>query len=141
MITFLRNLLLHDLPLKLFALALAVLIWATVQVAIQKQITGVTPSGPQVLHTLHRLPVLVVSAAADVRAFRVNPAQVEVTVRGERELVDRLTEKDVRVTVDLTEIAAARGLIKHVDVATPAGVTLVRVTPPDVDIVVPPKPK
>lgn len=140
MINFLRNLLLHDLGLKLFALALALLIWATVQFAIQKEITGVTPAGPQVLHTLHQLPVLVVSAAADVRAFRVNPAQVDVTVRGERKLVEKLTEKDIRVTVDLTEIAAARGLVKHVDVATPPGVTLVRVAPPDVNVVVPPKP-
>ena len=141
MIHFLRNLLVHDLSLKLVALALALLIWATVQFAIQKQIAGVTPSGPQVLHTLHRLPVLVVSAAADVRAFRVNPAQVDVTVRGELEVVERLTEKDVRVTVDLTDIAKARDLIKHVDVATPPGVTPVRVTPPEVDVVVPPKSK
>jgi YbbR domain-containing protein len=87
------------------------------------------------------LPVLVVSAAADVRAFRVRPAEVDVTVRGEREVLDRLTEKDVRITVDLTDIAAARSLLKHVNVSTPPGVTLVSVTPPDVDIVVPPKSK
>lgn len=142
MISLLRTLFVHDLGLKLFALALAVLIWATVQVAIQKQqITGATSSGPQVLHTLHRLPVLVVSAAADVREFRVNPALVDVTVRGERGLVDRLVGKDIRVTVDLTDIAAARSLLKHVDVATPPGVTPVRVTPPEVDVIVPPKPK
>ena len=139
MIAFLRNLLLHDLALKLFALAMAVLIWATVQVAIRKEIAGVTPSGTQVLHTLHCLPVLVVSAAADVREFRVDPSEVDVTVRGERGLVERLTKKEVRVTVDMTDIAAARNLLKRVDVATPPGVTLVRVTPSDVNVLVPPK--
>lgn len=139
MIHFLRNLVLKDLGLKLFALALALLIWATVQFAIRKQITGVTPGGTQMLRTFSNLPVLVVSAAADVRTFRVNPARVDVTVRGERELIERLSEKEVRVTVDLSDIASARDLRKHVDIATPPGVAHVRVTPPDVDVVVPPK--
>jgi hypothetical protein len=139
MIHFLRNLVLRDLGLKLFALALALLIWATVQFAIRKEIAGVTPSGPQVLHTFHGLPVLVVSAAADVRAFRVNPSHVDVTVRGEQEVIEKLADRDVRITVDLTEITSARDLRKHVDVATPPGILLVRVTPPDVDVVIPPR--
>lgn len=140
MIAFLRHLFLHDLPLKLFALAMAILIWATVQFAIRKGITGVTQSGAQVMRTFQDLPVLVVSTAADVRAFRVNPARVDVTVRGEKEIMRQLVEKELRVTVDLSEIASAHDLRKHVDVAMPPGVALVSVAPPDVDVVVPPKP-
>ena len=139
MMHFLRNLLLHDLGLKLFALGLALLIWATVQFAIRKEIIGIGPSGPQAMRTFEDLPVMVLSGAADVRAFRVAPACVAVTVRGEREILRQLTEKEMRATVDLTDIAAARDLRKHVDVATPPGITLVRVVPPDVEVVVPPK--
>lgn len=139
MMHFLRNLFLHDLGLKLFALGLALLIWATVQFAIRKEIIGIGPSGPQAMRTFEDLPVMVLSGAADVRAFRVAPACVAVTVRGEREILRQLTEKEMRATVDLTDIAAARDLRKHVDVATPPGITLVRVVPPDVEVVVPPK--
>ncbi len=137
MMHFLRNLVLHDLGLKLFALALALLIWATVQFAIRKEIVGIGPTGPQVMRTFQSLPVVVMSAAADVRAFRVAPASVKVTIRGEREIVEQLAEKELRVTVDLTDVTAAHELRKHVNVATPPGITLVRVSPPDVDIVVP----
>ncbi|HEY9173271.1 MAG TPA: CdaR family protein [Verrucomicrobiae bacterium] len=139
MMHFLRNLFLHDLGLKLFALGLALLIWATVQFAIRKEIIGIGPSGPQAMRTFEDLPVMVLSGAADVRAFRVAPACVAVTVRGEREILRQLTEKEMRATVDLTDIAEARDLRKHVDVATPPGITLVRVAPPDVEVVVPPK--
>ena len=40
--------------------------------------------------------------------------------------------------VDLTGIEAAR-LRKRIEVSPPAGVTLVRVTPPEVDVIIPPK--
>jgi YbbR domain-containing protein len=140
MIAFLRNLVTQDLGLKLFALALAVLIWATVQFAISKGITGVTQSGTQTQRAFPELPVSVVAAASDVRAFRVHPERVDVVVRGEKGIVSQLTEREIRVTVDLTEIAAARALRQHVEVSAPPGITLVRVTPADVEVVVPPRP-
>lgn len=137
MIDYLRNLFTRDIGLKLFALTLAVLIWATVQFAISKGITGVSQSGTQILHTFPDLPIVKMSAAGDVRALEVRPGSVDVTVRGERDLVEQLSGRDIRVTVDLTDITAARSLRKQVDVATPPGVTLVRVRPDNVDIIVP----
>lgn len=137
MIDYLRNLFTRDIGLKLFALTLAVLIWATVQFAISKGITGVSQSGTQILHTFPDLPIVKMSAAGDVRALEVRPGRVDVTVRGERDLVEQLSGRDIRVTVDLTDITAARSLRKQVDVATPPGVTLVRVRPDNVDIIVP----
>ncbi len=131
MIAFLRHLVTHDLGLKLVALALAVLIWATVQFA--------TLTGPQVTRVMRDVPVFMVAADADVRALRPDPASVEVTVRGERVFVERLTAERLRVTADLTGITAVRGLRQPVDVAMPPSVTLVRVTPPEVVVVVPPQ--
>ena len=132
MITLLRNFVTHDLGLKLFALALALIIWATVRFA------GV--AGPQVTRAVRDVPVRVVSANADVRAFRTSPDHVEVTLRGEQPMVEHLAPKFIRVTVDLTGLTALSGMRKHVDVAAPAGVTFVRVTPAEVEVLVPQPP-
>jgi hypothetical protein len=81
-----------------------------------------------------------VSADADVRALRPNPDHVTVTVRGDKALLEQLTAGRIRVTADMTGSAAIQNLHRHLDVAAPPGVTLVRVTPPDVDVVAPLKP-
>lgn len=137
MIAFLRNLVTRDVGLKVFALALAVLIWTTVH-AILEGGTESPSLGLVTLRTFRDLPVWVVAPAADVRAFRVMPAKVDVTVRGEQEILNQLTPRELRVTVVLTDITMARDLRQRVEVATPPGVTLVRVTPDEVAVIVPP---
>lgn len=131
MIALLRNLVTHDLGLKLFALALALLIWTTVRFA------GVT--GPQVTRTVRDVPVLVVSANADVRALRTTPDHVEVTIRGDQTMVEQLPAKSIRVTVDVSGLTVFPGIRKHLEVAAPPGVTFVRVTPVEVEVLEPPK--
>jgi len=128
----LRDLIVKDFWLKLFSVAVAVLIWVTVSIAIQQE-NAVNS------RTFSDLPVLVVSSAADVHEFKVQPSRVEVEVRGPPSVLSKLTEKDVRVTVDLTSVESAQHSRKRVDVSTPPGVTLVRVFPADVDVVAPPK--
>ena len=136
----LRDVILKDLRLKSFALALASLIWFTVQFAIHHQISQAqNPVTQMEEQTFSDLPVLVVSAAADVRDFKVKPSRVEVVVRGDADVLQKLSARDIRVTVDLTDIESARNLRKRVDVSTPARVTFVRVEPEDLEIVVPPK--
>jgi hypothetical protein len=131
MTAILRALLLRNLLLKLFSLAAAVLIWVSVSIAIRREAVDT--------RTFQDLTVLVLSAAADVRDFQVSPRTVDVTVRGEREALSQLQAQDVRVMVDLTRVESARDLRRQVDVAIPSGVTLVRVMPDMVDVVVPPK--
>ena len=136
----LRDVITKDAGWKLFSLVLAVFIWVTIKTVSEEPSRGGNPLTKSE-YTFKRLPVLVVSAVADVREFKVNPAFVEVTVSGQPEVMGALTEKEIRVTVDLTDIEAARGLRKRVDVATPPGVTFVGASPAEVDVVVPPKPK
>ena len=138
----LSDLLFKDFLLKLFSLMLAVLIWFTVSIAIRNENALITAGGvPANLPTRDfYVPVLVVSEAADVRQAHVNPSHVEVTVRGEPDALEKLTDKDVRVLVDLTDIESARGVRKKVEVSTPPGVAHVKVFPEEVEIVVPPKP-
>jgi hypothetical protein len=135
----LRDAITKDAGWKLFSLVLAVFIWVTIKTVSDEPFQGGNPL-TRSEHTFTRLPVLVVSAAADVREFKVDPAFVGVTVRGQSDVVRALTDKDIRVTVDLTDIEAARGLRKRVNVATPPGVTFIGASPSEVDVVVPSKP-
>ena len=131
MIAFLRNLLLEDFWLKLFSLALAALIWFTVTFVSQKGVRTDT-------RVFLSLPVTVLSAADDVRNFKVSPDEVEVTVQGEAETLQNLQSKDIRAMVDLTGVAAAHELRKRVEVSVPAGVTYLRVAPEEVQVIFPP---
>ncbi|SPE56932.1 exported hypothetical protein [Verrucomicrobia bacterium] len=141
MIAFLRDLFLKDFWLKLFSLALAILIWLTVSFAIHKEnLPAPLSISPLTERTLFNLPVLVVSAAADVQEFRVDPNVVAVTVQGDSKLLDTLQSKDIRALVDLTGKPAPDGKLRApIEVSTPAGVSHVKVVPPDVDVIFPKK--
>jgi len=137
----LRDLIVKDFWLKLLSVAVAVLIWVTVSIAIRQEldISAVTTNSANG-RTFSHLPVLVVSSAADVHEFEVQPSHVEVEVRGSPNVLSMLTDKDVRVTVDLTDVGPAQNVRKRVEVATPPGVMFVRVFPAEVEVSVPPKP-
>jgi YbbR domain-containing protein len=131
-----RDFFTKDIGWKLFSLGLAIILYFTV-----RQSTGDTgrPLEARAVHTYRGVPVLVMSSAADVREFKVNPAVVQVTVRGRPETLTQLQEEDIRVTVDLTGIESARDLNKRVHVSTPPGITLVEVIPAEVNVVIPPR--
>ena len=73
------------------------------------------------------------------RSFKVQPAAIGVTVRGRPEVISALTEKEIEVRVDLTDVESARSLRKRVIISVPPGVILVRTAPAEVDVVVPPR--
>jgi len=140
MIAFLRHLFLHDLSLKLFSLALAVLIWLTVSLAIRKEfspIASLTPRNAQ--RATYVLPVAVLSSAQDPKVFSVEPKEVQVTVEVDSKRLETLQSKDIRALVDLSGIESAKDLQKRIEISTPPGVTLLRVLPQDVKIIIPPK--
>jgi hypothetical protein len=137
----LKDAVLKDFWLKLFSLALATLIWFTVNIAIQNQVSPVVslPLGRTEIRTFSNLPVLVVSFAQDSRNARINPKEVEVTVEGEAKVIKSLYSRDIRVFVDLTGIEAAHDMRKRVEVSTPSGVNPVKVDPPEVQVIFPPR--
>jgi hypothetical protein len=140
MIKFLRELIVHDFWLKLFSLALAVLIWLTVSFAIQKEglpaATLILP--PQERATFSNLPVVKMSTAQDVRNMKVQPSEIEVTVQGDARTVHGLRANDIRAIVDLTDVDASRALKKRIEVSTPSGISVFRVVPPEVEVIFPP---
>jgi len=131
-----------DLRWKLISLLIAAVIWGAVDNITRSRSAGVeNPLSPRVEHTFSRLPVVVVSSAADVRECKVQPDSVSVTIRGAQEMMTQVTEREIEVRVDLTDIESARSLRKRVIVSTPPGVTFLSVDPAEVEVVIPPKRK
>ena len=137
MIRFLRNVFFQDLWLKLFSLTLAVLTWLTVWFAIQKETSPAAILANIKERTFLNLPVTVLSSAADVHSFRVDPKEVQVTVQGDARMLDTVKSKDIRAIVDLTGIEPIGDVHKKIEVSTPPGVSHVRVMPEDVLVIFP----
>ena len=133
-----RDLFIKDFGWKLFSLLLAAFIWLTVHKIIEEPKNSGTSSITSPV-TYGNLPVLIVATAADVHLYRVEPSTVSVTVSGPSEVMAVLQANQLRATVDLTDVEAAKDLKRRVDVSAPSGVTLISVEPPNVRVVIPPK--
>ena len=142
MIKFLRHLVVDDFLLKLFSLALALLFWITVSFAIQQKEGLPMPAIPSTteVRTYFNIPVVVVSSSSDVRNYRVSPDQVAAKVQGDAPIIENLQGKDLRALVDLTGIRTAQNLPRPIEICAPPGVTLLSVSPHEVQVIPPPKP-
>lgn len=140
MIRQLSEFIVKDFWLKLFSLALAVLIWFTIFQAIQQQGSPVNAFNPNLKkRTFYNLPVTPVSSSSDVRNFKLSPNEVQVTVQGEGKLVDGLQAEEIKARVDLSGLETDGDIHQHVEVATPMGLTCVNIEPSDVQVLPPAK--
>jgi len=137
----LRDWFTKDLSWKLFSIVLAVAIWLTVNKILGETGGSTEPVIGDKQTTYDDMPVLVVSAASDVRDFRVKPDAVTVTVGGAPNVMAVLQANQLRAVVDLTGIESAKKLRRRVDISLPPGVKLVSVSPPNVEVIVPPPEK
>lgn len=128
-----HDLLTRNFGWKMLSLALAIAIWLTVRTISSEQ--------GQTEKLFLNLPVQIVSSTADVRTFRVEPSFVNVTIKGRPGVINRLAEREIRVLVDITSADLTREFNRHVDVAVPTGVSIVRVDPSEVQVTPPPKPE
>jgi YbbR domain-containing protein len=134
MIPFFQNLILKDFWLKLFSFALASLVWVIVNIAIKKDISpanslSLAPSDQRVFRDL---PIVILSSADAGHSFTINPKVATVTLQGDAAGLRNLRIQDVRVLVDLSDLAVLQDSRKRIEVSTPAGVSHVRVDPEDV---------
>jgi hypothetical protein len=140
MIVFARNLVAKDFWLKLFSLALAILIWLTVRFSISGETTaspwlallGRAPDENVVTVPVHMPPGITQNFSAD-------PADVQVTLRGDPKILKNLRKEDIRAEVDLTGIESANGLLRPVQIILPQGVAYTHLTPDEVEVRVSPK--
>ena len=110
-----------------YMLLLAVVIWATVHIALRKEI--LPPPGPGELRTFRGVPVAVLKAANDRRALRVTPTEVSVTATGKLPLLQTLTAREIEVFINLTDAHDTVGAEKTLSVRVPDGLTVLRVEP------------
>lgn len=129
----LRDLIVKDFGWKLLSLALAVAIWLTVK-------GFSSDSGNQAEHIFTDIPAQIVSGTTDARTFRINPEVVQVTVKGLPDAIKALTEREIHVYVDVSNADPTRNFRKRVEVSTPTRITIVKVEPAEVEVVVPPRP-
>ena len=138
MLMALRDWFIKDLGWKLFSIVLAVAIWLTVNKILGETGSSAEPAIGDKQTTYDDMPVLVVSAASDVRDFHVKPDAVTVTVSGAPNVMAVLQANQIRAVVDLTGIESARKLRRRVDISLPPGVRLVSFNPSTVEVLVPP---
>ena len=127
-----REIILRSFGWKVLSLGLAVAIWLTVRAAIDQR-------GGALVRTYDDIPVQIVSSTTDVRAFHVDPDKVSITVQGPSQMINVLTEREIRCFVDVTSADISQNFNRPLRIAAPPGITLMRVEPADVTVIVPPK--
>lgn len=132
MIVFVRNLVVKDFWLKLFSLALAILIWLTVDFSISKEVSPwsaiIGRASDEMVLTV---PVQMPAIAG--RAINLDPAEVQVTLRGDPKLLKELRPDDLRARVEMTGSESANGM-RPVDVILPPGVAYTHIAPEEVEV-------
>ena len=132
-----RDWLTKDLSWIIVSLLLAVAIWLTVYKIREESEAPVTRG---VENTYGNLPVHLLSASADVHNYRVVPDTVIVTVSGPPKAMAVLQADQIHAVANLTDIESSHDSRRPVEVSVPTGMTLVRVEPSEVGVIVPPAP-
>ena len=138
MIIFIRNLVVKDIWLKLFSLALAILIWLTVQFSISKEVSPWSAligraSDEKVL----TVPIFV--PPMDKRIVSFDPPDVEVTVHGDPKSLKNLKPENLRAQINLTGIESANGMRRRVEVILPENIAYTHLSPEEVEVRLSPK--
>jgi len=135
MIVFARNLITKDFWLKLFSLALAVLIWLTVRFI---STNGETTSpwlaliGRPPDETVLTVPLQLPSNPA--QKFSADHASVTLTLRGDPQILKALKPESIRAEVNLNGVQSANGLVLPVQIILPKGISYTRAEPDEVAV-------
>lgn len=128
----LRDYIFENWRWKLAALLLAVVAWFSIQLAIRNGF------GEWRAQTLRRQPVQVLTAPSDLRAFRIEPAEVDLVLRPRTGTFKNLSEQPVQVFVNLTDIPDVTALIREVLVSAQGQYEVLRTEPKAVSVYVEP---
>lgn len=132
----LRDFLKNDFWVKLISFLAALVIWATVKNFINNPVqpADTHENLPLDARVMHKVPVAVLKAPGDGRAFILAPTGVDVTVSGPFEVMRTLGPRDIEAFINLTDAKDSAGKSKIVSVRVPEGVALLNVEPREVTI-------
>jgi len=140
MMQFFKDLFLRDWLLKLFSLTLAVLTWLAVSFSLQRSVVSVPGAKNTSERTYYELPVTILSRSGLVPGIEVSPKELDITVRGDEEVLKSLSGKSIKVIVDLSDMATNAVQRLPVEVITPPGITQVKIDPDNFVEVIRPTP-
>ena len=127
-----RDIILNNFWWKVTALLLAILAWLGFQPS--EVYPKLLPGGPYATRYLIAHPVTISKPATDTREFKVSPAEVDITLRGEEKVLRSLAASEVRAEVLMSEYKGKTNtLIIHVSVP-PGGIKLDRLSPERVQV-------
>lgn len=138
MMRFLKNLIVHDWPLKVFSLALAILTWLAVSFTLKQRVVPVADSPNVSKRTYYELPVMIVSRTGSAAGYQALPKKLDVTVQGDEAVLKSLSGRSFKVLVDVSDATFKTSTKLPVEVVTPAGVSQVKIEPEGFVIVTPP---
>jgi YbbR domain-containing protein len=128
-----RDWLTNDFHWKAFSLLMAVGIWLT----FNRPSAGGSQAANRVQQPYVNVPVFPISTDRDVHPAQVYPQTVTVTISGPAETMNRLQRSEIHAFINLTGFSSAENLSRDVEVALPAGTTVVDVDPPQVTVTIP----
>jgi YbbR domain-containing protein len=105
----------RNLGWKLLSLFLALLVYYFVHASLEG---GLAPLVRSASLTFER-PVTVLTSPQARGTFKVEPAVVDVTVTGRRDILFRISERELQVFVDLSDVVAANEVRRAVQIYLP----------------------
>jgi YbbR domain-containing protein len=125
-----QDLILRNFWLKLFSVALATVIWLSIHYGVENESTLNRLGVNHLLAQEYiRVPVTVMTAPGDHRAFKIVPNEVFVIAMGEEAALRRAMNRNFKVTVDLTDFHSAQPTAMELQSEAPADVTVEEISP------------
>jgi YbbR domain-containing protein len=125
---------LHNFWLKIFSLGLATMIWVTVKHGISRDFALTNPTMNQTSRQRMKLPVCVIAQPGDGRVFKISPKEIIATIDGEEPILRRMSAKEIKIYVDLTDLRATGVTNGELRADAPKDVTIVDLNPAAVSI-------
>jgi YbbR domain-containing protein len=126
-----------DFYWKAFSLLMAIGIWLTVRREAGAQVE--TPPDLK-SNTYDNVPVLAVSANADVQQARIMPQTATVTISGSPEIINQLQRNQIHAFVDVSGMNSAENLPRDIEISLPKGATVIKIDPAQASVTFPKHP-
>jgi hypothetical protein len=131
----LQNLILRNFWLKFFSIALATVIWLSIHYGIQSESNLSQLSINHLLAQEYiRVPVTAVTSPGDSRAFKITPNEVVVIAVGEETALRHAADKNIKVSLDLTDFHSREATTMELQVQAPPDVTVQEISPSTVTV-------
>jgi YbbR domain-containing protein len=129
----------NNFSLKIFSLALAMLIWYSVKSPTPNQISYPWASlvGTDD-RTLTNLPIDLLILPDQAQRFTVSPSTADILIEGPRETINKLTASDIKIYAHIVEVNSPMGSFPLKPIL-PNGVTFLSITPSSVTVESPSK--